>query len=136
MLWSFSHREHLGVTLNTDGVPLFKSSQSTMWPVYLEITNFPPPIHFRHDNVIICGVWVGHSKPDMNILLKPILEDIDHLHTLGFTFSSPEGMKTVRVKLLFGVFDLVAKAKVLNMKQFNGVCDCPTCIHPGEHHGS
>ena len=115
----FSYREHLGVILNTDGVSLFKSSQSTMWPVYLEIANFPPMIRFRHDNVIICGVWVGQSKPDMNILLKPILEDIDKMNTLGFSFCSPEGMKTIRVKLLFGVFYLVAKAKVLNMKQFN-----------------
>ena len=129
----FSYREHLGVILNTDGVSLFKSSQST---VYLEIANFPPMIRFRHDNVIICGVWVGQSKPDMNILLKPILEDIDKMNTLGFSFCSPEGMKTIRVKLLFGVFDLVAKAKVLNMKQFNGICGCPACIHPGEHRGS
>ncbi len=37
-----------------------------------------------------------------------------------FSFLSPEGIKTVRIKLLFGVFDLVAKAVVLNMKQFNG----------------
>lgn len=132
----FSNKEHLGVILNTDGVPLFKSSQSTMWPVYLEIANFPPLIRFRFDNAITCGVWVGRSKPDMNILLKPILEAIDCINTLGFTFNSPDGIKTVRVKLLFGVFDLVSKAKVLNMKQFNGVCGCPTCVHPGEHRGS
>ena len=39
------------------------------------------------------------------------------------------------MKLLFGVFDLIAKASVLNMKQFNGFYGCPTCLHPGEHRG-
>ena len=132
----FSHQEHLGVILNTDGVSLYKSSRSTLWPVYLEIANFPPPIRFRCDNVVICGLWVGQSKPDMSALLKPIMDDIDQLNLLGFSFCSPEGRKTVRVKLLFGIFDLVAKAKVLNFKQFNGVHGCPTCVHPGEHQGS
>ena len=102
--------------------------------MYLEIGNLPPPIRFRHDNVVICGIWVGQSKPDMDIMLKPILDKIDRFNKVGFNFSSPEGItKTVRLKLLFGVFDLVA---VLNMKQFNGVCGCPTCVHPGVHCGS
>lgn len=132
----FSCQEHLGLILNTDGVALFKSSRSVLWPVYLQIANLPPPICFRYDNVITCGLWVGQSKPDMDILLKSILEEIDHINTLGFSFSGTEGQKTVRVKLLFGVFDLIAKAKVLNMMQFNGFCGCPTCVHPSEHKGA
>ncbi len=37
----------------------------------------------------------------------------------------------VRTKLMFGVFDMPAKAAVLNQKQFNGEFGCPTCLHPG-----
>ncbi len=70
----------------------------------------------------------------MHTLLSPILQRLDKLATIGFSFLSPEGWKTVRVKLLFGVFDLIAKAAVLNMKQFNGNHGCPTCLHPGERH--
>ncbi len=33
--------------------------------------------------------------------------------------------------LLNGVFDLVAKAPLVNMKQFNGEYGCLTCTHPG-----
>ena len=133
---SFACREHLGVIINTDGMPLFKSSRSTLWPVYLEIGNYPPSIRFRTENTIICGFWIGQSKPDMNMILKPILKVIDNLNILGFSFASPDGMKNVRIKLLFGVFDLIVKAKVLNMNQFNDNCGCPTCLHPGEHQGS
>ena len=102
-----------------------------MWPVYLEIANVPPCIRFREDNMVICGVWVGNSKPEMSVLLSPILNDIERLNVVGFR---SEGMNnTFRIKLLFGVFDFVAKAKVLSMIQFNGKYGCPTCLHPGEH---
>ena len=37
----------------------------------------------------------------------------------------------MRLQLLFGVLDLIAKAPALNMKQFNGENGCPVCLHPG-----
>ena len=73
----FSSANHIGVIINTDGVALYKSSCVTMWPVYLEIANFSPFICFHRDNMVICALWVGSSKPDMNILLKPTLETIN-----------------------------------------------------------
>ena len=127
----FQHREHLGVIINTDGVPLFKSSKSSIWPVYLEIANLPPSLRFRHDNTIICGLYVGQGKPKLTVLMKPIMESINYMNAVGFAFMSPEGVKTVRIKLLFGIFDLIAKAPMLNMNQFNGAYGCPTCLHPG-----
>ncbi len=98
------------------------------------IVNLPAQFQFLPNNIITCGIWVGQNKPDMHTLLSPILQRLDKLATIGFSFLSPEGWKTVRVKLLFGVFDLIAKAAVLNMKQFNGEHGCPTCLHPGERH--
>uniref|UniRef100_A0A1X7TL76 Uncharacterized protein n=1 Tax=Amphimedon queenslandica TaxID=400682 RepID=A0A1X7TL76_AMPQE len=89
----FSCKEHLGVIINTDGVPLFKSSRTTLWPVYLEIGNYPPTVRFRKENAVICGFWIGQSKPDMQVLLKRILKAIDNLNILGFSFDSPDGPK-------------------------------------------
>ena len=40
------------------------------------------------------------------------------------------------MKPLCGVFDLVATAVVLNMKQFNGSYGCPTCLHPGKYYNT
>ena len=42
-----------------------------------------------------------------------------------------EIIRTLFFKPLFGVFDLIAKAPVLNMVQFNGEYGCPTCLHRG-----
>ena len=72
----------------------------------------------------------------MRVLLKPILEHLDRLSVTGFSFFSPDGLKTIRIKLLFCVFDLVAKASVLNFKQFNGAYGCHTCLHPGQYLGT
>ena len=44
---------------------------------------------------------------------------------------TPVGIKTIRAKLLIGVFDLLAKAPLLDMKQFDGQYGCSTCTHPG-----
>ena len=128
---TFFLRKHIGVILNTDGIPLFKSSSTALWPVYLEIANLPPALRFRHNNTITCAVWVGRTKPiNMNVLLKPVMEDINHMNVVGFRVNTTEGVKIIRIKLLFGIFDMIAKAAVLNIKQFNGSFGCPTCLHP------
>ena len=133
----FSSQEHIGLIMNTDGVSLYKSSKVSLWPVYLEIANLCPNLRFRHDNVVICALWVGRSQPNMQMLLTPIFDELKRLNVVGFPLNTgPDGIKTVRVKILFCVADLVAKAKILNMKQFIGHCGCPTCIHPGEHEQS
>ena len=35
----FTYPEHLGLSLSTHGVPVFKSSPDSLWPVYLTINN-------------------------------------------------------------------------------------------------
>ena len=46
---------------------------------------------------------------------------------------TPDGIKTIRAMLLNGIFDLIAKAPLVNMKQFNGEYGCLTCTHPGTY---
>lgn len=124
----FSDRHNLALALSTGGVPLYKSSPVSLWPVYLVILNLPAQVRMRAQNVILCAVWVGPTKPLMNLLLDPICEYLQRLSTLGEKF----GNCTYRAKLVMGVFDLPAKAAVLNAKQFNGEYGCSVCIHPGK----
>ena len=51
--------------------------------------------------------------------------------TARLTVRTADGTKTFCIKPLYGVFDMVAKAPLLNMNQFNGRCGCPVCLHPG-----
>lgn len=105
----------------------------SLWPVYLVVNNLPPAIRMNSENVILCSLWCGPSKPPMQLLLASVVKNLKKLATLGISLPTPAGIKTIRGKLLLGVFDLPAKAAVLNMKQFNGEYGCPTCLHNGTH---
>ena len=124
----FSYREHLALSLFTDGVPLFKSSTISLWPVYLIVNNLPPLIRMYSENVILCALWCGPGKPPVYDLLKPVMQMMKDLFSVGITMHTPSGMRTIRGKLILGVFD---KALVPNTKQFNREYGCSTCLHPG-----
>lgn len=49
----------LALGISTYCVTLFKSSKSTLWPVYFVIQNLPPEVHFKGENIILCGIWQG-----------------------------------------------------------------------------
>ena len=53
---------------------MFKSSKSSLWPVYLALTSISPNKRMRLDNVIIAALYHGPTKPDMDVLLCPIRE--------------------------------------------------------------
>ncbi len=130
----FSCPEHIGTFFNTDGISVFKSSRLTVWPIYLALASLPPSIRMNKENLIVTSFWVGHSKPSMELFLPLLTTDLERLNTVGVSVHTPSGPKTVRLKPLFGVFDLITKAPVMNIKQFNGKHGCPTCLHPGVTH--
>lgn len=113
-------------------MPLYKSSKVSMWPVYLVILNLPATIRNNAENVILCGLWVGPKKPSMSLLLDPVVKSLHSLSTSGLPVKISTENFTIRIKLVFGVFDLPAKAAVLNSKQFNGEYGCAVCLHPGK----
>lgn len=121
--------ENTGLILCTDGVPIFKSSKGSLWPVYLMVTSIPPHLRMRAENLIVAGLWYGSIKPPMNILLRPILNSIQLISEVGVQCFDGS---ICRAKLLMGVFDLPAKACATNTKQFNGEYGCLYCFHKGE----
>ena len=123
------YKEHLGLSLSTDGVPILKYSLKSLWPVYLTIYNLPPSFRINKEKMILCWVWVG-PKPAMKTLHQPVFQMSQSLYTVGITIKVPDWMKTIRATLLTGIFDLVAKAPIVNMNLFNGKYGCLTCTHP------
>jgi hypothetical protein len=122
----------LGAIFNTDGVQPYRSSTVAVWPLYLAFANLPPNIRMNRDNIVTIAVWVG-SKPPMKILFEPLREALARLsEPNGLTIALPDGTKSFTLALLFGIFDLIAKAPVLNMHQHSGSNGCSVCLHPGE----
>ena len=128
----FSNPHHMALSLSTDGVPLYKSSSVSLWPVYIMVLNLPPHIRTNACNIILCAVWVGSSKPIISLLLDPIAKHLEELSVVGMPISISNGTVTIRAKLIMGIFDLPAKALVLCSKQFNGEYGCSVCLNPGK----
>ena len=92
------------------------------------------------DDIVTLAIWVG-EKPLMNVLLKPVKITLKRLSNIGLKIKSLAGLlKTIQLQPLLGVFDLIARAPAMNVKQHNGYNGCPTCLvaprcdsksHPG-----
>ena len=70
--------------------------------------------------LLLAGVWLGPVKPQISIILQPILDRIHTMHEVGMPLSTPDGPKCLKAKLLCCVFDLPARAMALNLTQWNG----------------
>lgn len=62
-LYSGHFPETLSLTANVDGAPVFKSSSSSMWPVYYVVNNLP--LNRRRKQIVLHGLWCGAGKPNM-----------------------------------------------------------------------
>lgn len=66
--------ENTGLVISTDGVPIYKSSKGSLWPIYLMVTSIPPHLCSKMDNLIVASLWFGPTKPDMTCMMQPVLE--------------------------------------------------------------
>ena len=77
-----SDLDELSLQLNIDGVPLFKSSSESFWPILglLQQEQNPGPF--------IIGLWIGHSKPkDSNAFLQKFIEEMSEIELNGISYN-------------------------------------------------
>ena len=119
---------------NTDGVPLFKSSSYSMWPMYFKINELPQKMRNGLNNKILAGVWFGITKPSINTFLKPLCQVMKEMFIEGVQVHPPELPSPFMCKaiVLMGTCDLPAKLTALNMVGHNGFHACPHCEQPGK----
>jgi hypothetical protein len=120
----------LTFTLNTDGIPIFKSSRVSAWPVFLMINELPYSYRRKTDYMILCGLWFGDQKPCMNMLLKPLHRSLCVLKE-GIKVHVNQKEEYCHGYLICLSADLPAKSLALNMVQFNGQSSCIKCLQPG-----
>ena len=63
-----SDRNAMSLSFSCDGVPVFESSNFSIWPLQGMLNELPP--QKRKQNIFLIGLWFGSSKP--NILLRNI----------------------------------------------------------------
>lgn len=85
-------------------------------------------MQMKERNIILASVWFGPHKPnDMSIILEPVVSSVKELSSTSITASTPAGKKLIKAIIIAAVFDLPAKAAVLNTIQFNGYYGCIYC---------
>ncbi|XP_071581743.1 uncharacterized protein [Temnothorax nylanderi] len=117
---------------NTDGVQVFKSSKVCLWPIQVAVNNFTFKI--RKENILLCGLWYGSSKPEMNTFLKPFVEELTALHNEGLEYVIPGSEVKVKIKVhtLLASVDSQARPLLQNLKTFRGKQGCSFCLNEGE----
>ena len=64
---------------NTDGVCLYKSSKFSIWPFSL-VNELPVAERFRPKNVILAGLRFGHDKPNPQMYMSALKDEIKELY--------------------------------------------------------
>lgn len=78
------------LTWNTDGVPIFKSSAYSVWPLELMVNELP--FKERMNNILLAGLWFGPNKPNMQCFLVPFVQEMNDLSTNGFSWVDSDGV--------------------------------------------
>lgn len=125
-------KDNISFIMNTDGVPVFKSSKVSIWPVYMIINELPYRKRMAKENMLLSGLWFGERKPAMCTFLKPQSESLRELET-GVELEAPtRGKFTCKGVVLAWTCDLPARCLVCNSMQFNGEYGCWKCLQQGK----
>lgn len=117
--------------INTDRVNLYTSSKVELWPIFLAINELTLPNRFSRDNILLVGIWQKKGKPPFEAFFEIFSEYMNSLFNEGVEIKVNEDYFIVKLAVVCGVFDLPAKAEVLNMSYFNGPHSCIKCEQSG-----
>jgi hypothetical protein len=80
---------NISLTLNTDGISMFKSSaKCSLWPLYLVINELPPQMRFCPKFMILAAVWCQHEKPDVYVYVysSPLMRNLQTLFEQSWNY--------------------------------------------------
>lgn len=124
--------DNISFLMNTDGVPVFKSSKVSIWPLYYIINELEYGKRMSRENMLFAGLWFGEKKPAMWTFLRPHMNALKELES-GVEFESPaRGRFFCKAVLLASTCDLPARYLVCNSMQYNGEYGCWKCLQPGK----
>ncbi|KAG1954682.1 hypothetical protein F2P79_008858 [Pimephales promelas] len=106
----------LELSFNIDGLPIFKSSRASLWPILCAI--HLPPI-----SVFPVTLTLGPTKPTNLDFIEEAIKDIQEL--------VDNGLDGIEVKIRCVVCDAPARAMVKKIKQYSGYYGCDKCTQKG-----
>lgn len=113
----------LTLQINIDGLPLFKSSLQTLWPIFAIVKELPEA------GVFMIGVYGGTSKPtSVHDYLEQFIHDLKDVCGCGVQFNN----KHYKVALPDAFMcDAPARAFLKCVKGHTGYFGCERCVRKG-----
>ena len=118
------NEKFLSLNMNIDGVALFKSRSFWIWPVWIQIFNFPEKLRGKFQNLALLNLWHGKSKN------RKVCTEIE-LFVRGKAFIDNLGLCSF--KFQYTICDMPVMASLCQVQQFNGYYGCPYCYIRGCH---
>lgn len=116
--------QSINISLNIDGLPLFKSSNTTLWPILCSI-NLTPKCIFP------LSLSIASSKPKDISFISEITSELSKVMQDGLQWAG----RTLRVELRCITCDAPAKAMVKCVKLYSGYYGCDKCDQKGSWDG-
>ena len=113
----------LQISLNIDGMPLYKSSKKSLWPVLAFISNLYPKTVFP------VTITCGDKKPKDLDFLNETIDDLNDLIRDGITIENTH--YSVYLKCI--VCDAPARSMVKCTKLYSGYFGCDKCEQRGQY---
>ena len=124
--------DNISFVMNTDGVPVFKSSKMSICRIYLTVNELPYAKRMNSENMIFAGLWFSEKKPSMWTFLKLYTQSLKTLKN-GVKINSAERGKFLCKGIILGcTCDLPARCLLCNSMQFNGEYGRWKCLQLGE----
>lgn len=89
------------------------------------------PNHARALKPIVCGIWFGKNKPNMNVFLKPFVTYMQKLSNDGVQCNINNEDRNIKVYTLCCCVDSQARPTMQGFVQYNAYYGCCWCLHPG-----
>lgn len=125
----------LTLTLNTDGVRVFKSkAKSSLWPIQLFLNEIPLKKRFKQENIILSGISFG-KDPDFNVYMRPLVQELRMLDQDKIKVNHNTINYEIALRVMLASSDSPARCKMMKLKQYNGKFGCTYCLHPGKAFG-
>lgn len=129
----------LTLTMSTDGIQPFNSTDKSIWPVTFIINEIKRKKRFCYQNLILAGLWPGPSKPkrfEMAAFLEAIVLQVKELEKVFlFECRSNPGFITrvLKVFLICASMDKPAQALVQNLPEPIAQFGCSRCEIRGKY---
>jgi hypothetical protein len=66
--------------LHTDGAPITKIGNKSLWPIQCTIAEIPPPVRDRVNATMIFAVWLGGTHPNRELFWTEVVNQRTGAH--------------------------------------------------------